>query len=114
MRKNLTKKELVRKKSDISRIFKEGRSVSTQGMRLVYRENGLDHCRIIVIPAKKYGNAVERNTVKRRCKEIFRIDKDRLTGGYDLACIVYPGKVYDYSMRKEQFFELIGRAGLFI
>ena len=38
----------------------------------------------------------------------------RLTVGYDLACIVYPGRVYDYNERRKQFYELIGKAGLFV
>lgn len=112
MRKSLTKQELLRKKSDISRIFSEGLSVSVRGMKLVYRENGLDYNRLIVVPARKYGNAVERNLLKRRIKEIYRTEKDLLLKGYDIAFVVYPGTVYGFAKRKEQFFKLVEKAGL--
>jgi ribonuclease P protein component len=113
MRRNLTKKELLRKKSDISRIFREGRSVSAQGMKLLIRGNDLEWNRFMAIPAKKFGNAVARNRVKRHLKEIYRNDKGLLKQGYDIACIVYPGTINDFTMRKEQFYKLIKRAGLY-
>jgi ribonuclease P protein component len=112
MRKNLTKQELLRKKSDISLIFREGRSFSGQGMKLLVRSNDCTHNRFMVIPARKFGNAVQRNRVRRHLKEIYRTYKDLLHQGYDIACIVYPGTKNDFTMRKEQFFRLIERAGL--
>lgn len=114
MRKNLTKHQIVRKKSDISRIFKEGKIVSVRGYKLVCVQNGLDFPRIIIIPAKKFGNAVQRNTVRRRCKEIFRKGYSFLGHGYDIAFIIYPGNEYDYTICKKQFCKLVEKAGLFI
>ncbi|MCF7933169.1 MAG: ribonuclease P protein component [Spirochaetia bacterium] len=114
MRKSLTKKQIVSKKSDISHIFKDGAAVSVRGAKLIYTKNDLGYSRIIIIPARKFGNAVERNTVKRKLKELFRTEIDCLVQGYDLACIVYPGRVYDYNERRSQFYELIGKAGLLI
>ncbi|MGM0432352.1 MAG: ribonuclease P protein component [Spirochaetota bacterium] len=112
MRKSLTKQELLRRKSDISRIFSEGLSVSVRGMKLVYRENGLNWTRLLVIPARKYGNAVERNLLKRRIKEIYRTEKELLAKGYDIAFVIYPGTVYGFAKRKEQFLKLVEKAGL--
>ncbi len=114
MRKNLTKNQIIRRKSDISRIFKEGKVVSVRGYKLVYSPNGLYFPRIIIIPAKKFGNAVQRNTVRRRCKEIFRMEYSFLEHGYDVAFIIYPGNEYDYTICKKQFCKLVEKAGLFI
>lgn len=112
MRRSLTKKQIIRRTSDIRRIFKEGKTVSTYGAKILYVENGMLFSRILVVPAKKFGNAVERNTVRRRIKEIFRNEQDCIAGGYDIACIVYPGNVYDFYDRKKQFLELTRKAGL--
>ena len=116
MRRSLTKQEIIRKKQDINRIFREGRSVSCSGMRLIASSNGLGYDRIIIIPAKHYGRAVDRNLVRRRAKEIFRCYPDRIMEedpaegrGLDMALIVYPGKVSDFSLLESGFTKLLDR-----
>jgi len=113
MRKNHTKKERLKKKSEISRVFKEGRSVSCSGARLHLMPNGKNINRVVFIPARKFGNAVERNYLRRHAKEIYRQEKERFTVGYDIAVVFYPGTEYDFWKRKEQFMYLFKKAGMF-
>lgn len=113
MRKNLTKKERLKKKSEISRVFNEGRSVSCSGARLHFMPNGKILNRVVFIPARKFGNAVERNYLRRHAKEIYRQEKERFTVGYDIAVVFYPGTKYDFRKRKEQFMYLLKKAGMF-
>ncbi len=113
MRKNHTKKERLRKKSEISCVFNEGRSVSCSGARVYIMSNGKEFNRVVFIPAKKFGNAVERNFVKRHAKEIYRQEKERFKRGYDIAVVFYPGTKYDFWKRKEQFMFLFKKAGMF-
>ena len=40
-------------------------------------ENTLGFDRFIVIPARKYGNSVQRNRIRRQMKEIFRLYPER-------------------------------------
>ena len=116
MRRSLTKREIIRKKQDINRIFREGKSISCSGMRLISSSNEFGYDRIIVIPAKHYGRAVDRNLVRRRVKEIFRCYPERKTEdnpvegrGHDIALIVYPGKVSDFSLLESGFTSLLDR-----
>ena len=117
MRRSLTKTEIIRKKDDIDRIFKQGRRFSCEGMRLIALYNNLDFDRFIVIPAKHYGNSVERNLVRRRAKEIFRCWPGRLykecssseSSGLDLVLVVYPGRVSDFSLLESNFNSLLDR-----
>ena len=116
MRRSLTKQEIIRKKQDINRIFKEGKSLSGSGMRLIVSSNDFGYDRIIIIPAKHYGRAVDRNLVRRRAKEIFRCYPDRIMeespvegGGHDMVLIVYPGKVSDFSLLESGFTKLLDR-----
>ena len=116
MRRSLTKTEIIRKKEDINRIFREGKSYYTSGMRLISLDNGLGFDRLIVIPAKHYGRAVDRNLLRRRAKEIFRCYGNRISSsepvegkGHDLALIVYPGKVSDFSLLESSFLKLLDR-----
>ncbi len=117
MRRSLTKTEIIRKKDDIDRIFKAGRSFSCLGMRLICLENTLGFDRMIVIPAKHYGRAVDRNKIRRRAKEIFRnyslrhssLDHtNEITKDYVL--IVYPGKVSSFSLLESNFISLLDRS----
>ncbi len=86
------------------------------GMRLISLDNGLGFDRFIVIPAKHYGRAVDRNLLRRRAKEIFRCYEKRISSsepvegkGHDLALIVYPGKVSDFSLLESSFIKLLDR-----
>ena len=78
MRRSLSKIEIIRRRQDIDRIFKHGRKVSCKGMRLMILENTLGFDRFIVIPARKYGNSVQRNRIRRQMKEIFRLYPGRI------------------------------------
>lgn len=116
MRRSLTKRDILRNKKDIDRIFKSGKRFSSEKMRLIYLANGLSFDRFIIIPAKHYGNSVQRNLLRRRAKEIFRNWENRHIGenpllnkGLDLVLVVYPGRVSDYSLLESDFKLLLDR-----
>lgn len=47
-------------------------------------KNGRPYHRFAVSVNAKIGNSVQRNYIKRRMKEIFRLHQDTLAGGFDL------------------------------
>ena len=117
MRRSLTKREIIRKKEDIDRIFRLGKSYSGQGMRLISLDNSLDFDRLIVIPKKHFGTAVERNKARRRAKEIFRCYEKRINSeepmedkGKDYILLLYPGKVSGFTLLESGFKELMDRS----
>ena len=117
MRRSLTKTELLRKKDDIDRIFKYGDKYSCLGMRLISLKNSLGYDRFIVIPAKHYGRAVDRNLLRRRAKEIFRNYHGRhpyqectTETTKDYVLIVYPGKVSSFSLLESDITKLLDRS----
>ena len=112
MKKSLTREERLRRKTDFDSVFAVGKRKGCTGARLVYRPNELDYSRFAVCPVRKFGNAVERNRVKRICRELFRGMKDRIKTGFDIVLIVYPGKD-TFKAREEQFSFLLGEENLF-
>lgn len=111
MRRSLSKLEIVRSQNDIDRIFKNGRSFSCHGLRIIAVANSLDCSRIIVIPVKHYGNSVERNHIRRQYKEIYRTSKSDIRTGFDFAFIVYKGKTASYEEKKAHLISLLDQAG---
>jgi ribonuclease P protein component len=113
MRKSLSKKEIIKKQPEINRAFKAGRKFSCHGLKLIVASNDLPFSRIIVIPVKHYGNAVQRNRIRRQLKEIWRYDKENFKSGYDFVFLVYPGKVVEYSQQKKKLIDLCVEAGVY-
>ncbi len=110
----VNKKYRLRKRRDFSYTYKKGKSLSNSCLVLVYRNNGLDVSRVGFSISKKYGNAVERNKIKRRLKEIYRKRICDIRPGYDLIFIVrISAKGASFARLGNQMNNLLKRAGLF-
>ncbi len=112
MRKSLTKREIIKRKGDIAKIFSTGRRYAGRNLKLIVCQNDLEISRIIVIPVRNYGNSVKRNRIRRQIKEIWRTEKHAMIPGHDVAFVVYPGKSYDHASQRTQIISLCQKAGL--
>lgn len=83
----MLKKNVLRKNSDFSAIYKRGRSVGDRYVVLFYRPNGLSYNRTGFLASKKVGNSVKRNRAKRLMKESYRAISQSLPAGYDFIII---------------------------
>lgn len=106
MRRSLTKRERLRTRREIDRVFSVGKTATCKGMRLAYASNRLSFTRLVVIPVRGHRNAVDRNRSKRLGKEAFRSVKERVVAGFDIAIVCYPGD-YKYADRHEQLLQLL-------
>lgn len=79
--------ERIRKKSDFTGLYKRGRCDRGRYFNLIHLPNDLGHARMSVVASRKVGNAVQRNRIRRRAKELFRRNKDLLTSPVDLLLI---------------------------
>ena len=111
MRKNLTKKERIRKKKDISRVFELSESRNDSCIRILFCRNNLEWNRIAVVLRKKYGNSVERNRAKRLIKEIYRNMKNSLINGYDIIFFVN-SRITEYYSTHSSVYSLLRKTGL--
>ncbi|MDR2073004.1 MAG: ribonuclease P protein component [Spirochaetaceae bacterium] len=90
LRLTFSRQEHLKKRVEITRVFKKGKVVSCFGARLFFLENGLPHNRLVVTFARKFGNAVRRNRARRLSHEGYRLMKAQLKTGYDLVLLMYP------------------------
>jgi len=77
----------IRKKKEFSELYKRGRCARGKYFNLIYLPNSLGHCRMAVVTSRKVGNAVERNKIRRRARELFRRNKDLLGIPLDILLI---------------------------
>jgi ribonuclease P protein component len=111
MRRSLTKRERVRKRSDLKRLFSTSRRVEYDGLKLLYSRNDRSWNRVAFATVRGFPGAVARNRARRVCREAYRSLKDRFPTGYDLIFIVRPGPC-TFEERAHQIQALMRRAGL--
>ncbi|NCN05065.1 MAG: ribonuclease P protein component [Spirochaetales bacterium] len=111
MKRSLTKAERLRGRGLVRSVLSSPMRWSVRGCSLRVLPNELAFSRLLVSPGRRYGNAIERNYVKRVGKEVFRNLKPLLRPGFDVAFIFYSGD-YTYQDRKNQISDLLSRANL--
>ena len=81
--------DILRKREDFTRLFKNGKSVPSKYSVLVYIKNGLPEKRRAFLASKKVGNSVQRHRAMRLLREAYRqIEKEKDPAlGYDFLFI---------------------------
>ena len=88
MNETLRPHERIRQREDFLFLFKKGKRYKGKNFILIYLSRETDFSRMAVIVSKKIGNAVVRNKIKRRMRALFRTNKERIKGSFDLIFIV--------------------------
>ncbi|MBN2441649.1 MAG: ribonuclease P protein component [Spirochaetales bacterium] len=113
MKRNLTKLEIIRKKSDISALFSLGQKEHRGGLLLFYSPNDLGYSRMCITFRKNCGSAVQRNRSKRIIREVYRTIKNNFVMNQDLLFLVKDVRT-DFSERKDQIQSLLHKTGAVI
>ena len=72
---------------EFRRLYNKGKSAVSHCVVVYCRRNGKTVNRLGITVSKKIGGAVERNLVRRRLKEIYRLGEDKLAPGYDIVIV---------------------------
>lgn len=100
------KKEKLKSKKLIERLFDEGQSVSSYPLTLIYLEDGISNKVGVSVSKRHFKKAVHRNRIKRLLRESYRHNKNLLIdnniNGFAFM-ILYLGKDFpEYNMVNEQ------------
>ena len=100
----------------LNHIFRRLYATSGQanGYLVMYaRRNRSDINRIVITAGKKLGHAVVRNRVRRRLREIYRLNEDKFTPGWDIV-VVARSRCIDADFRKltRAYLSLAEKAGV--
>lgn len=115
MRATFGYNEKLHREKDFQRVMKSGRRLVHPAL-LIYvyqrREDG-DTRRLGLVTSRKVGTAVERNRLKRRLREIFRLNKHRLSAGIDVIFLSREGAAkLNYEDLASIVFSLWQQAGI--
>ncbi len=72
-------------------VYREGLRVRSPSFTLFGLPNTLGHCRLGITVTRKVGKAAVRNRIKRKLREVFRANRDRLEPALDLVVNGYLG-----------------------
>ena len=77
----------LKKNYEFKRLYNKGKSAASQCLVVYCRRNGKDENRLGITVSTKIGGAVQRNRVRRRLKEIYRLNEYKLAPGYDIVIV---------------------------
>ena len=69
------------------RLYQRGKSVGNRYLVLYCRPNRLGHNRLGLTVSTKLGHAVVRNRIRRRLREVYRLNENSLKQGFDLVLV---------------------------
>ena len=88
----------LKKNHEFKRLYSKGKSAASQYAVVYCRRNGRAENRLGISVSTKLGSAVVRNRIRRRLKEIYRLNEDKLAVGYDIIIVArMRSRVSSYS-----------------
>ena len=110
----MNKRFRLNQERDFQRVRKSGKKVSHPLFMLITLPNELNSSRLGVICSRNVGNAVQRNLVKRRIKNICRTSIKQFKNGNDLILIARKDiSLAKFSYLSKAIKDMFLQAGLF-
>ena len=103
----------LKKNSDFRRLYSRGKSVVTPYLVVYCRRNRGGENRLGYTVSTRLGHAVVRNRVRRRLREIVRLNAPALKQGWDLVIVARSRSVgADYRKLEAAYLQACGKLGL--
>lgn len=103
----------VKENYEFRRIFRKGKSAVSPLLVVYCQKNRRHLSRLGVSASTKLGGAVTRNRVRRRLREIYRLNKPRMLPGYDLILVPRVRAVSaGYQQLERAYLRLLEELGL--
>ena len=77
----------IKENHEFRRMYQKGASAVGNGMVVYCRKNKLGHNRLGLTASTKLGHAVVRNRCRRRLREVYRLNGDKLRQGWDILLV---------------------------
>jgi ribonuclease P protein component len=110
-----SKSERIYKKKDIQELFSKSSSFYLYPFSIKYTQSDSNSENSILISVSKRGfkKAVDRNLLKRRIRESYRINKNQLLkSGLHVAFVYTSKKEHDFSLIEERMIKILQKLSL--
>ncbi|THF73495.1 ribonuclease P protein component [Cohnella fermenti] len=110
----MQRKLRLRNREDFNRIYRHGQSFANSQFVVYWRRwSETERFRLGISASSKLGGAVVRNGLRRRIKEIVRLNAGKLNDGLDLILIVRkPALGLSYQEMERSVLHVLRKAGL--
>ena len=103
----------VKENYEFRRIYRKGKSAVSPQLVIYCQRNRRGHSRLGVSVSTKLGCAVVRTRVRRRIREIYRLNKAKMLPGYDLIVVARVRAVEtDYQKLDHTYLRLLEQLDL--
>ena len=103
----------VKENYEFRRIYRKGKSAVSPQLVIYCQRTRRGHSRLGVSVSTKLGCAVVRNRVRRRIREIYRLNKAKMLPGYDLIVVARVRAVEtDYQKLDRTYLRLLEQLDL--
>lgn len=104
---------IIKNNSEYKSVYNCNDSISDYNLVLFLKKNNLGYNRFGFTAAKKIKKAVSRNFIRRRLKEIVRINECKLKDGHDIVLMARVNATEsDYKSLEKSFNKLVKRKNL--
>lgn len=103
----------LRKNYEFRRLYQKGKNAVSPCLAVYCRRTGGRGNRLGITVSNKLGNAVVRNRIRRRLREIYRLNEPRFRRGRDLVVVARTRSAdADYRTLEREFLALCAQLGL--
>ena len=105
--------DTLKKNHEFRRLYSKGNSTASACLAVYCRKNRLHRNRIGYTVSNKVGNAVTRNRIRRRLREIYRLHESEFLIGYDIVVVArMRAAAADYSRLERDLLRCAEKLGV--
>lgn len=103
----------LKQNHEFRRLYNKGKSAVSPFFAIYCRKTGRPYSRLGITTGVKLGNAVKRNFVRRRIRELYRTNEEALLPGYDIVVVARTRAIISgYADLEHSFLQLMRKLGL--
>lgn len=103
----------LKQNHEFRRLYSKGKSAVSPYFAVYCRKTNRPYSRLGITTGVKLGKAVRRNFVRRRIRELYRTNEDKLLPGFDVVVVARSRAIYGrYADLQRSFLQLMRKLGL--